>query len=304
MRTLVAETGIETFAQHTDGAFLVERSQREPPQRYARGYNTEPRSMRLVGGMRSLAEAVASGLPPSTVQCHARVKSISLDAAGGVHIDATSAAGSFILEAEAAILALPPRLASRSIRFAPNLPQPLLMALDAVPTWMAAHAKVVAIYDRPFWRAQGYSGSATSNVGPLAEVHDASPADGYPALFGFVGLPAAARNAIGSQDLKRLALAQLVRLFGHDAAQPIAVHLLDWASEPDTATPEDCVPPDGHPSYGSPPEVGETWQRRLAFAGTEVAPYNGGYLEGALEAAVAAVDGVFWNRIKARDPTA
>ena len=301
VRNLVTEMGIANFAQQTEGAFLVERSRLERPQRYARGYNSEPPSMRLAGGMRSLAEAVASRLPPSTVQLSARVKGVCLDTAGSVQIEAASAAGSFILEAEVVILAVPPRLASRCIQFAPTLPRPAQAALDAVPTWMAAHAKVLAIYERPFWRDQGYSGSATSSIGPLAEVHDASPVEGLPALFGFVGLPAAARREMGPEALKRLVLAQLVRLFGNDAAQPAAVHLVDWASDPDTATPEDSLPPSGRPSYGPPPEVGEIWKRRLAFAGTEVAPCNGGYLEGALEAAVAAVGAVLKDPDPARD---
>lgn len=29
-----------------------------------------------------------------------------------------------------------------------------------------------AIYDRPFWREAGLSGTAQSMVGPLAEIHD------------------------------------------------------------------------------------------------------------------------------------
>ena len=291
VRSLVAESGIASFAQHTDGHFLVERSRHEPPQRVARGYETEPQSMRLAGGMRSLAHALSSRLPPSSVQCNARVQRVCLDAAGGVCVEATGAAGPFALQADAVILALPPRRVSRSIQFAPELPQATRRALDSVPTWMAAHAKVMAIYDQAFWRAQGYSGSASSNLGPLVEVHDATPVDGFPALFGFVGYTAAARRQIGPQDLQRLAVEQLVRLFGRDAAQPLAVHLCDWAADSDTATPEDWLPPAGHPSYGPPPEVGDAWSRRLFLAGTEVAPYNGGYLEGALEAAAAAVDG-------------
>ncbi len=38
---------------------------------------------------------------------------------------------------------------------------------------MAGHAKVVALYERPFWREQGLSGDAISHCGTLAEIHDA-----------------------------------------------------------------------------------------------------------------------------------
>ena len=124
------------------------------------------------------------------------------------------------------------------------------------------------------------------------ELHDASAPNGRPALFGFVGLPAASRKAIGPEKLKRLALAQLTRLFGPQAGQPVAVFVADWAVDPCTATTADGEPPSGHPDYGHPPRFGGVWDGRLVFAGTEVAAEYGGYLEGALKAAIAAVEKV------------
>ncbi|MFS0906790.1 hypothetical protein AB3N02_27595 [Priestia aryabhattai] len=58
---------------------------------------------------------------------------------------------------------------------------------------MAGQAKAVAIYDRPFWRELGLSGFVSSWVGPLQEIHDASPDVGSGALFGFLGIPARMR---------------------------------------------------------------------------------------------------------------
>ncbi|MEM1154111.1 MAG: hypothetical protein AAGI44_08210 [Pseudomonadota bacterium] len=52
--------------------------------------------------------------------------------------------------------------------------------LGGVPTWMAGQAKVVAVYESPFWRDSGFSGDAMSRKGPLIEIHDASPASGEP----------------------------------------------------------------------------------------------------------------------------
>ncbi|MDE2344183.1 MAG: NAD(P)/FAD-dependent oxidoreductase, partial [Betaproteobacteria bacterium] len=51
LRQLVDELGLAAFEQQTRGAILVERFKLEAPQRYERGFNTEPRSMRLQGGM-------------------------------------------------------------------------------------------------------------------------------------------------------------------------------------------------------------------------------------------------------------
>jgi monoamine oxidase len=289
LRRLVGELGLEAFAQHSAGAVLVERFRLEPPQRYERGFNAEPRSMRLLGGMTTLAEAVAVALPPGCVQCGERVTAIRGEGAGPVEIDAIGPDGARKIMADAVILALPPRLAAGRIVFSPALPPRLRGALEAVPTWMAGQAKVLAVYDNAFWKAQGLSGTVSSFVGPLGEVHDASAPDGHPALFGFVGLPAAARAALGSEGVKQQALVQFARLFGPRAVQPLAVYVEDWAVDPCTAMPADGEAASGHPAYGPPPPFDGPWQGRIVFAGTEAALEHGGYLEGALEAAEAAV---------------
>ena len=143
------------------------------------------------------------------------------------------------LTAPAVVLALPPRLAAHSLRFDPPLPPALHQTLRAVPTWMSHAMKSVAVYAEPFWRAAGWSGFAISQVGPLGEIHYASPASGpLGALFGFFeaghplrAAPAAARQAA--------VLAQLARLFGPPAAAPLAYHELDWTLEPLTSVPGD-----------------------------------------------------------------
>jgi monoamine oxidase len=79
------------------------------------------------------------------------------------------------------------------------------------------------------------------------------------------------------------ALAQLARLFGPAAATPVDVLIKDWSTDPATATPADRAPSAGHPAYRPLAPTG-----RLFFAGTEAAPEDGGFLEGALAAAEAA----------------
>ena len=83
---------------------------------------------------------------------------------------------------------------------------------------MAGHAKFLATYDRPFWRDAGLSGTALSRRGPLAEMHDASPAsDGPYALLGFVGIDSTARAAMTEDEWIEDAKAQLVELFWPEA---------------------------------------------------------------------------------------
>ena len=185
------------------------------------------------------------------------------------------------------MLAMPPRVAA-GLSFAPALPAQASEAIANVPTWMAGQAKAVAVYDRPFWRAAGLSGDAMSRRGPMAEIHDASPVEGGPyALFGFIGVPPAART--DTERLKQAVQEQLVRLFGDEAAQPRALFIKDWAFDPLTATEADAAPQYSHPAYGLPAAMRGLWDGRLIFAGTEVALGYGGYIEGALEAAEVAL---------------
>ena len=290
MRQWVDELGLAVFRQYADGAVLVERPGLQPAQKYERGFITEPPSMRLVGGMQSLVDAVAARLPQGCVRCGVRVSRIGFSEMGLVGVEAIGGTGNLTIKADRVILALPPRLVASHIEFSPALPSSLHSALELVPTWMAGQAKVLVIYESPFWREQGLSGTVSSFVGPLGELHDASVPDGPPALFGFVGLPVDARNAMGLETLKQSSLVQLARLFGPQAAQPLAVYVADWAMDPDTAMPADCEPPSGHPVYGPLPELAGPWTGRLVFAGTEVATEQGGYMEGAIEAATAAVE--------------
>ena len=190
-------------------------------------------------------------------------------------------------------LALPPRLAAKSIAFQPALERRVKDAMRSTPTWMATHAKVIAIYDSPFWREAGLSGDGISQRGPLAEIHDASPATGKEgALFGFVGVPASMRRS-GSVDIARLAVEQLVAMYGSNAAQPVDVLVQDWAREAFTATRKDenrqLLQ---HPAYGTPAALAHLWDGKLLLTSSEMAPNFGGYLEGALEAAEVTAAGV------------
>jgi monoamine oxidase len=59
---------------------------------------------------------------------------------------------------------------------------------------------------------------------------------------------------------------------------------MDWSNEAMTSTEQDLQGIPHHPQYPvSAPR--SLWDNRLMLAGTEVAPENGGYLEGALESA-------------------
>ncbi|MFD1413702.1 flavin monoamine oxidase family protein [Oceanobacillus jeddahense] len=191
--------------------------------------------------------------------------------------------------ASAVILALPPRIIANHIEFSPSLSSRLHNALLDKATWMAGQSKAVAIYDRPFWRESGLSGFVSSRVGPLQEIHDASPEHGCGALFGFIGIPAKIRKELGENEIKEMIIDQLSRLFGDDAQNPETILYKDWSNDIETAVEDDWEPLRNFPIYGPEKIIGQ-WQDKLFFAGTESDSQFGGHLEGALRSAEKAVD--------------
>lgn len=274
---LIQRLGCQKFDQYAQGDLVFEDTTGVAQR--GRGFASMQGSWRLHGGLAAMTDALVRGLPKHRVQLNAAVKSLARSASG---LTATLTNGAAI-RADQVVLALPPRIAA-GLTFAPALPDHAIRAMQAVPTWMAGQAKAVAVYDTPFWRDAGLSGDAQSRHGPMVEIHDASPAIGGPyALFGFIGVPPSGRQ--NEQALRQHLLAQLTRLFGAQAADPKALILQDWAFDPWTATDADHAPLSAHPTYGMPPALAGLWDGTLHFAGTEVAPDFGGYLEGALEAA-------------------
>jgi len=257
MLALIDRLGLQVFDQHSAGRLVFEDA--AGAIRRDLDFATMGGALRVDGGLARVTDALAGPLADRLYLGH-RVDSVEPSA------NSVAIAGSWgTLRAERVVLALPPRLANR-----------LGVAVPDAPTWMAGHAKFVAVYDAQFWRAQGLNGDAISHRGPLAEIHDASPADADEGgLFGFA-LPGAARMP----RFRDAALEQLARLFGPDAAAPTAVYLQDWSKEEETATQADLTPPQAHPAYM---EIAP--QGRVFFAGTETASQDGGFLEGALEAA-------------------
>lgn len=287
--SLVRGLGLRTFLQHTEGTMLFEQSQNEPIQQHVLPEGSVERSVRLIGGVRSLIDAVAESLPRGTVELDTRVTEIHMDEEGTITLEADLADGKKkSIRARAVILALPPRIVARRIAFSPSLPTNLMTSLVDKPTWMAGQAKVVAIYNRPFWREDGLSGQVTSWRGPLQEIHDASPETGYGALFGFFGIATKMRQELGEEKVLKLVVEQLTRLFGAAAEKPISLLYKDWSIDPETAVDEDSKPLSGFPNYSRPNST-SAWENKVIFAGTETASEHGGHLEGALRSAERAV---------------
>jgi len=277
-----ARFGIPLFEQYSDGATCHEGP--DGTVRRVEAFSPMAGSLRMTGGMTALVAALVRALEPERLHLDAPIVALSRH---DDRIEATLRSGE-TLRARQVVLAIPPRIAS-ALTFDPPLPEAATRAMGAIPTWMSGMAKFVAVYDRPFWRAAGLSGDATSRRGPMVEIHDASAAGGNPgALFGFLGVPASAREAVAA-ELAPAGIDQLAHLFGEESRAPVATRLVDWAREPFTATTADHAPLGDHPAYGPHPALTDLWDGHLHIAVTETAPDAGGLIEGALAAAEAVI---------------
>ncbi|MEM8541660.1 MAG: FAD-dependent oxidoreductase, partial [Pseudomonadota bacterium] len=260
------------------------------------GWSSMQGSLRIQGGMAALIDSLVALLPTKNLQFN---RPIARLVRTGKSIEAFDAQGELVASARKVVLALPPRIASK-LTFEPTLPEAAIPNMKSISTWMAGHAKFVAVYETPFWRDEGLSGDAMSRHGPMIEMHDASdPGAGLGAIFGFLGVPAHFR-AGQHQAVVDACLAQLTRIFGSRAQNPLAAKLQDWAFEDETAIEADYVPPAGHPHYGLPSALSGLWDGQLMFGSTETANQFGGFLEGALEAAEYTAEQI----IAVRSPTA
>jgi monoamine oxidase len=269
----VAALDLPTYRQVVDGDALVE----QPDGSLARvqGNPIDRPAWRLRDGMQAVPTALAARLPDGAVVTGAAVTSIASGGDGPLLVRTDTE--TYVVAA--VVLAVPPSLAVEAIAFEPALPPTVVEAARAVHTWMSDTVKVVARYERPFWRDAGLAGAALSHRGPFCEFHDHSGPDGQAALFGFA--PAARVGGLPADELTEQFTAGAARLFGDEARKPLGVHVADWstdrrttASTPTTATVSWY--------YGTPLLRLPHLDGRLVFGSTETGPAFPGYLEGAV----------------------
>jgi monoamine oxidase len=283
------DLGLSRFEQHLVGDTMVERSRQQAPER-VRGYADSVGSMRLAGGMASLIDTLAARLDAANIRTGETVRALRHRNAH-VEVESEDSGGNTkTLCVKHVLFAVPPRLAEANIEFSPALPPPLVRQWRSTATWMAPHAKYVASYETPFWRAQGLSGEARSACGPLVEMHDASMQGGSAALFGFFGIPANIRARVPDDTLRAHCRAQLVRLFGPLAEVPKADFIKDWARDPYTATADDIDGTLQHLTAAAANASQEPWSGCLTGIASEWSAQFPGYIAGAVEAAAAGVD--------------
>lgn len=229
---------------------------------------------RFHGGSQLIALAIADQLGPERVRLGAPVRAIA-HGVGGVGV----AADGLSVQARRAIVAVPPTLAGR-IAYDPPLPGRRDQLTQRMP--QGTVVKTMAIYETPFWRAEGLSGQAATDVGPARVVFDNSPPDGSPGvLLGFLeGRLARQWGARPAAERREAILAGHARLFGERAARPERFLERVWAEEEWTRGCYGCLMvPGGWTEYGRAlrAPIGP-----LHWAGAETATVWNGYMDGAV----------------------
>ncbi|MFJ3773724.1 flavin monoamine oxidase family protein [Streptomyces sp. NPDC090075] len=228
---------------------------------------------RFVGGSQQVPIKLAATLGDRVV-LSAPVRSITKS--GGSYV---VTADGITVNATRVVVAVPPPLAAR-ITYDPLLPAARDQLTQRMP--MGSIGKAIAVYDTPFWRADGLNGQAVSDSGVVRSTFDNSPPDAsYGALMGFIEADEMrAYDAASTDDVKAAVLADYVNYFGDKAKSPTSFVLQRWDNEGfSRGGPVAYAPPGVLTEYGAAlrePAGGIHW------AGTETSTFWTGFMDGAV----------------------
>ncbi|MDQ4489288.1 FAD-dependent oxidoreductase [Sinomonas sp. ASV486] len=184
---------------------------------------------RVVGGMQSVSEAMAAELGDSVV-LGAPVRTLEWGEHGVVATADGGTSGRVTVTARRAILAVPPTLYSR-ISYVPALPRRQHQLHQHLS--MGLVIKVHAVYERPFWRESGLSGTCFGAGELVQEVYDnTNHGDSRGTLVAFVSDEKAdAMFRLTAEERKAAILTSIARYLGDDALVPEVYYESDWGSE-------------------------------------------------------------------------
>ncbi|MCA9535535.1 MAG: flavin monoamine oxidase family protein [Myxococcales bacterium] len=233
---------------------------------------------RVQRGMQPLAESYLGTLEQRGVVCRLNQAVQRIDQRNGaVQVHTRSEQFS----ADRVICAAPPALAA-DISYDPPLPDDKLTCLKNLAPGCAI--KCFAVYDRPFWRSQGWSGSAVSDVAPIHVCFDVTPpGESRGILMGFIeGRDAVEYSEKTPEQRRDKYLDALVSFFGPEARRPVAYYDHTWRHDEWARGCYAGIAPPGH--WTSVGHQLRAPHGRIHWAGTETSTHWTGYFEGAVRA--------------------
>lgn len=279
--SLINELGLEKYKQFSKGTSLFQTKSFEPPQQFYVPESESP-SYRLKDGTQNLIDTLTKKLPSENISLNTKVVSIS-ESNNEIIIGISNGEK---LHADKVILCLPPQLIASKIQFSLQLSDAVSEILPTVQTWMAGAVKFVLEYEAPFWKNKGYSGMLYSHSGIVSEMYDHTNFEEN--KFGFTGFLNGSSVSYSKEVRKEFVLKQLAELFGEEASNPI--HYFDkiWTDEFVLSGNQIIQRP--HQNNGHSLLQNSYIDGKLLFSGTETATEFGGYMEGAVIAALRIVE--------------
>ncbi|KAF4407910.1 flavin monoamine oxidase family protein [Streptomyces lycii] len=179
---------------------------------------------RVVGGMQSVSEAMAAELGDD-VHLSTPVRAVRWDEAG-----VTVVSDRVTVRARKVIMAVPPNLYTR-VSYDPPLPRRQHQLHQHFSLGLVI--KVHAVYETPFWREDGLSGTGFGAGELVQEVYDnTNHGDTRGTLVAFVSDEKAdAAFALPALERRRRILESLASYLGDRALEPVVYHESDWGSE-------------------------------------------------------------------------
>lgn len=199
---------------------------------------------RVLGGMQSVSTTIAQELGDDVILEHpVRVLRWQEEGEYPVLVEAEhftedgQADGTGVLiRAKRAVVAVPPNLYER-ISYVPALPRRQQQMHQHQSLGLVI--KVHAVYETPFWREKGLSGTAFAADHLVQEIYDNTHYDvatgeehARGTLVGFVSDEKAdAMFELTEQERKDAILQAMADLLGEEAKNPVVFYLSDWGSE-------------------------------------------------------------------------
>lgn len=183
---------------------------------------------RVVGGMQGVSLAIAAELG-GDVFLNSPARTVRWTENDGGYV-ATVIADGVTVTAKRVVMAVPPNLYSR-VSFDPPLPRRQHQMHQHQSLGFVI--KVHAVYETPFWREDGLSGTGFSASSLVQEVYDnTNHEDPRGTLVGFISDEKAdyAFTLTAEQRQKEIT-ASLAEFLGDAAAEPVVYYESDWGSE-------------------------------------------------------------------------
>jgi monoamine oxidase len=273
------------------------------------GQPDDPSSTRIDGGAVEIVHALAKNLPSDRIRLNIPVTSLTLvNATDSSESCSVGSGGEKLIRLETpegpilakrVVLAVPPKIASKHIRFEPPLSNAKQQAMAGSHTWMAGVTKVSLVFEKKFWSSD-YSnmGLPRQLPGPAFQMYDASTKDGsVNAITFFALVPPGSRSKSDDEFLGNEVASQVANVWNMllgrgDLKDQVmnykSVHVQHWPTE--TYISEDPNPtqiqPHPHP-IGALSTI--EWDGRLFFAGSEADRQSSGVMEGAVGSALRVV---------------